>query len=83
MQEVDVMQGWDLNFLGEIGPVLQSGLESIMTNVNPVEWGIIILLGGLAFLFMRANFWIQMILKIAAVVFVIAIFAIVFGVISL
>lgn len=89
MQDIDLLdantatQGWDLNFLGEIGPVLQSALESIMTNVNPAEWGLIILLAGLAFFFLRANFWLQMILKFMAVLFVVIIFGIVFGVISL
>lgn len=93
------MQPVDLNAVGDLNaptqlplgldqitgyiPVLQEAWNNLMANTTPAEWGLIVLLAGLAFLFLRANFWVQMLLKFAALLFIVIIFAILFGVINL
>ena len=75
--------------LPDLGPITtvfvagQETLENIFSNVNAAEWALVFSLVALAFLFLRMNFYVQMLLKFAGLLFLAAVVAILFGVINL
>ena len=75
--------------LPDIGPITgifaagQETLENIFSNVNAGEWALIFSLIALAFLFLRLNFYVQLMLKFSGLLMIVAVIAILFGVVNL
>jgi len=75
--------------LPDLGPITdafgagQEMLENVFSNVNAAEWALIFSLIALAFLFLRLNFYVQLMLKFAGLLMLAAVVAILFGVINL
>ena len=68
-------------FFEMFGPIT-GGLKNLTGNVTATEWGLILLLIPAAFLMLRANFYTQLLLKIGAVVIIVAVIAIFAGVVN-